>query len=226
MRMSRGSCSENGRATSPDRTALAEIQTRLCRTREKTIVKNSNSIPPGFVVWITGLPNSGKTTVAAVVQSELRARGLSTVGLDGDNLRRLFSNRWGFSKDERIELATAYSRLAEHLSLQGLIVIVSVVAMFDSVYRRNRDTIGNYIEVFLDVPYDERVRRDKATAKNVYSSPSYSENIYDPPQAADLCLENFGANDSARVAAKIVALLEERMAETERSPVRLRRLSP
>jgi adenylylsulfate kinase-like enzyme len=189
-------------------------------------VKISNSTGPGFVVWITGLPNSGKTTIAALVQSELRAQGLATVGLDGDNLRRLFSNRWGFSKDERIELATAYSRLAEHLSLQGLIVIVSVVAMFDSVYRRNRDTIGNYIEVFLDVPYAERVRRDKATAKNVYSSPSYSENIYDQPQAADLCLENFGRNNSALVAAQIVTLLHERMTEANRSSARLHRVSP
>jgi adenylylsulfate kinase-like enzyme len=164
--------------------------------------------------------------VAALVQSELRAKHFPTVGLDGDNLRRLFSNRWGFSKAERIELATAYSRLAEDLSRQGLIVIVSVVAMFDSVYQRNRDTIGNYIEVFLDVPYAERVRRDKATAKNVYSSPSYSEDIYDRPQAADLCLENFGRNDSALIAAQIVTLLQERMAETTRSSARLRGVSP
>ena len=106
------------------------------------------------------------------------------------------------------------------------LAIVSVVAMFDSVYQRNRDTIGNYIEVFLDVPYAERVRRDKATAKNVYSSPSYSEDIYDRPQAADLCLENFGRNDSALIAAQIVTLLQERMAETTRSSARLRGVSP
>ena len=184
-------------------------------------MKISNSTGPGLVVWITGLPNSGKTSVAALVQSELRAQGLTTVGLDGDNLRRLFGNHWGFSRDERIELATAYSRLAEHLSLQGLTVIVSVVAMFDSVYQRNRDTIGNYIEVLLDVPYDERVRRDKATAKNVYSSPTYSETIYDRPQGPDLCLANFGRNSSALVAAQIVSLVEERLAGAARPAGRL-----
>lgn len=176
-------------------------------------MKIENAIEPGIVVWITGLPNSGKTTVATLVQSQLRAAGLMTVGLDGDNLRRLFANRWGFSRDERIELATAYSRLAQHLSTQGLTVIVSVVAMFDSVYQRNRDTITNYIEVLLDVPYEERVRRDKATAKNVYSSSSYSEDIYDRPHAADLCLGNFGQNSSAAVADRIVGMVLERLRE-------------
>lgn len=173
---------------------------------------NSNdSIQPGFVVWITGLPNSGKTTVANLVQSQLRAKGVATVGLDGDNLRRLFSNRWGYSKSERVELAAAYSRLAEHLSLQGLTVIVSVVAMFDSVYRQNRDRISHYIEVLLDVPYEERLRRDKATAKNVYASSNFSENMYDVPDSADLLLNNFGSNNPRVIASHIVKLTLERM---------------
>lgn len=175
---------------------------------------NSNDdIQPGFVVWITGLPNSGKTTVAKLVQAELRAKGITTVGLDGDNLRRLFSNRWGYSKAERVELAAAYSRLAEHLSLQGLTVIVSVVAMFDSVYRQNRDRIGHYIEVLLDVPYEERLRRDKATAKNVYSSSSYSESIYDRPEGADLYLQNFGELGPQDVAARIALFVHNRIRE-------------
>lgn len=158
------------------------------------------------------MPNSGKTTVAQFVQSELRARGVSTVGLDGDNLRRMFSNHWGYSREERIELAASYSRLAEHLSLQGVTVIVSVVAMFESVYRRNRQTIANYIEVVLEVPYEERLRRDKVTAKNVYSSTNYSESIYDKPEGADLYLENFGQNSPQVVASRIAGLVRERMA--------------
>ena len=167
------------------------------------MIDTSNAIAPGFVIWITGLPNSGKTTVAALLQQQLRARGITAVNLDGDNLRRLFSNRWGYSREERVELASAYSRLAAHLSMQGLTVIVSVVAMFDSVYRQNRDTIENYFEVFLDVPYDERVRRDTATAKHVYSSSGYSESMYDPPQGADLNLSNCGQNTPDVVASQI-----------------------
>ncbi|HYH40898.1 MAG TPA: adenylyl-sulfate kinase [Burkholderiales bacterium] len=174
----------------------------------------STDVAAGFVIWITGLPNSGKTTVAELLQHEFRSKGVTTVWLDGDHLRRIFSNRWGYSREERVKLAAEYSKLAAHLSMQGLTVIVSVVAMFDSVYRQNRDTIGNYFEVFLDVPYGERVHRDKATAKNVYASSSYSETIYDVPRGADLHLQNFGENSPRSIASKIAGLVIQRIPAT------------
>jgi adenylylsulfate kinase len=176
----------------------------------------STALAPGFVIWITGLPNSGKTTVAELLQHEFRTKGMATVWLDGDHLRRIFSNRWGYSREERVELAAAYSKLAAHLSMQGLTVIVSVVAMFDSVYKQNRDTMRNYFEVFLDVPYDERLQRDKATEKNVYASSSYSESIYDPPAGADLHLKNWGENGPGVVASQIAGHVVSRMTRAPR----------
>lgn len=158
----------------------------------------------GAVVWITGLPNSGKTTVSQLVSMKLRDRGIMAIHLDGDDLRAILSHRWGYSQADRIELAATYSRLAAHLAQQGALVVVSVVAMFDSVYERNRETIPNYLEIFLDVPYEERLLRDKNSAKHVYSSQGYTESIYDHPNRADLRIGNYGNRSPEQVAGEII----------------------
>ena len=48
------------------------------------------------VVWITGYSGSGKTTVARKVEASLREQGVSTISLDGDDLRAIFSGKWGY----------------------------------------------------------------------------------------------------------------------------------
>ena len=55
----------------------------------------------GFVVWLTGLPASGKTTIARGLEAELRGRGLRVEVLDGDDVRRSLSPELGFSKGDR-----------------------------------------------------------------------------------------------------------------------------
>ena len=70
----------------------------------------------GRVVWITGYSSAGKTTVGRLVEAELRRRNHSTVLLDGDDLRSIFSGRWGYDRADRVELARVYFRLCSHLA--------------------------------------------------------------------------------------------------------------
>ncbi|MEA3642831.1 MAG: adenylyl-sulfate kinase [Lamprobacter sp.] len=82
---------------------------------------------PG-VIWVTGYSASGKTTVARKLEFKLRQAGLRSVYLDGDDLRAIFGNHWGYAREERIELTRIYFRLCNHLAAQGLTVIIAAVA--------------------------------------------------------------------------------------------------
>lgn len=114
----------------------------------------------GQVCWITGLSAAGKTSVAIGVTSRLRDAGKFVVHLDGDQLRELFPHFKGFERHERLSLGYQYSALAKFLSDQGAIVVVSAIALFSEIHLWNRTNIENYLEVFLDVPMDELIRRD------------------------------------------------------------------
>jgi bifunctional enzyme CysN/CysC len=143
------------------------------------------------VIWITGYSASGKTTIGRIVERELQQRQLRAIFLDGDDLRKIFAEKWGYVRSERIELARVYFRLCNYLSSQGFIVILAAVAMYEEVREWIRANSPNVLEVFLDVPEEERIRRDKLT-KNVYSRLGALNKLYDEPRNPDLRIASFG----------------------------------
>jgi adenylylsulfate kinase-like enzyme/2-polyprenyl-3-methyl-5-hydroxy-6-metoxy-1,4-benzoquinol methylase len=154
------------------------------------------------VVWVTGYSAAGKTTVGRKLERKLRESGLSTVFLDGDDLRSIFANRWGYDRQDRVELAKVYFRLCSHLASQGVTVVIAAVAMYDEVRDWLHTNIPNAIETYLDVPEHERRARDENT-KGVYAKNQNLAELYDEPKNPDLVIQNFDAI-SADVAAETI----------------------
>lgn len=112
----------------------------------------NKGVPP--LIWITGLPGSGKSTLGAALVQHFRSDGTPCVFLDGDELRQILGridHDGDYTMQSRRELAQIYSRLATKLNLQGLVVVVATVSMFLEVYDSNRRANSNYVEVFLNV---------------------------------------------------------------------------
>jgi len=166
------------------------------------------------VIWITGFSAAGKTTLSRKVESLLRKKEISTVSLDGDDLRNILGDHWGYDIASRKELAKIYMRLCSHLSSQGHVVIISAIAMFTEVEQWMRSNIPNAIQVYLDVPLKERVERDSRT-KKVLSSKNYDDTIYDIPQAPDLRIHNFGAVTVDESAETIVTKFFNQLGSTQ-----------
>jgi cytidine diphosphoramidate kinase len=104
------------------------------------------------VVWITGLPGVGKTTLArALIDTLLLKTGVRAVHLDGDSIRSALSS-FNHTASARRDLAIAYQGLAQLLSDQGFVVIVSTVSLFRDIHVSNRERLIGYLEVFLDIP--------------------------------------------------------------------------
>lgn len=162
-----------------------------------------------MIIWITGLSGSGKTTIAKSLSKKLQLLSIRNIVLDGDNLRTIFGNRWGYEKEERKDLAFVYSRLCQFLSDEGNTVICATVAMFEDVRRWNRENNADYLEVYLRVPLSVLQKRDQ---KGLYTSYKEKQNAdssvymqgYELPQNPDLVIDNHG--DTTPLAAATLIL--------------------
>lgn len=158
--------------------------------------------PTAGVIWITGYSASGKTTVGRKLEMKLRSDGLQTIFFDGDDLRSIFANRWGYAREDRVEIAKVYFRLCSHLSAQGFTVVIAAVAMYDEVRHWLKENIPNSIEAYLDVPDAERRKRDKET-KGIYLLNDDVELLYDEQTNADIVVMNYADTDPDTAADRI-----------------------
>lgn len=160
------------------------------------------------VIWISGFPGAGKTTVARKVEATLRAGGLRTLALDGDDLRSIFAHRWGYERADRVDISRVYFHLCSHIAAQGLTVVISAVAMYDEVRAWLHSYVSRTLEVYLEVPADERRRRD-ALGKRIYAVAGDLEALYETPASPDLRIDNFGDVTADAAAARIAAFYRE-----------------
>lgn len=116
--------------------------------------------PPGFTVWFTGLPCSGKSTLAELVAMDLRRRGRPVEVLDGDEVRTHLSADLGFSKEDRTKHIRRIGWLCKILSRNGVVSVAAFIAPYRAVRELNRREIGRFVEVFVDCPVDVCAQRD------------------------------------------------------------------
>jgi adenylylsulfate kinase-like enzyme len=153
----------------------------------------TNFIPTLF--WLTGLSGAGKTTLASLLTTKLKDRGHPVIFLDGDTLREIYNNDFGHTREERLLASLQYARLCKMLTGQNVHVVCATISMFHQTQDWNRENIKNYLEVFVDVPLAELVRRD---GKQIYSRAKAGElkNIVgidiepELPKKADVIIQN------------------------------------
>lgn len=149
----------------------------------------------GATVWFTGLPASGKSTVAAGVEQRLLASGRPAYMLDGDNLRHGINGNLGFSPEDRRENMRRTGHVARLFADAGAVALVSLV----SPYRADRDLARSlhveeglpFLEVWVSTSPEECERRDP---KGLYQRARRGEikgltgvdAPYEPPEAPEL----------------------------------------
>lgn len=114
----------------------------------------------GFVLWMTGMSGSGKTTIAMILEEELRRRGLKVERLDGDIVRQGLTRDLGFSKEDREKNIERVTFVAKLLSRNGVACICSFISPYQAVRDRVRAETTNFVEVFVDAPLETLIERD------------------------------------------------------------------
>jgi bifunctional enzyme CysN/CysC len=149
----------------------------------------------GAVVWMTGLPSSGKSTIAHALEQRLLESGQPAYVLDGDNLRHGLNGDLGFGDADRAENVRRTAHVARLFAEAGTVAIVSLVSPFESDRRRARELVEAeslpFTEVWISTPLEECERRDP---KGLYARARAGEiegftgigAPYEPPEHPDL----------------------------------------
>lgn len=118
----------------------------------------------GATVWFTGLPSSGKSTIASALEQVIVQRKRHSYRLDGDNIRHGLNRNLGFSAEDRSENIRRIGEVAKLFADSGSVALTS----FISPYRADRDAARKihadaglaFFEVFVDTPVEECEKRD------------------------------------------------------------------
>ena len=165
----------------------------------------------GFVVWLTGLPSSGKTTLAMKLEEELRDRGVTVEVLDGDETRKRLPKSLGFSREDRDANIRMLSFIAKLLVRNGIAVIVAAISPYREAREQARLEIESFVEVHVDCPTEECIRRDvkglykKALAGEILNFTGISD-PYEPPVSPELSVRTHEESVQQSLSAILVGL--------------------
>ena len=170
----------------------------------------------GLTLWFTGLSGAGKSTIAEVVERELRERGHKVEVLDGDVVRTNLSKGLGFSKEDRDTNIRRIAFVADLLSRNGVVAITAAISPYREIRDEARATQGErFVEIYVKASVDECARRD---VKGLYEKAFRGEikeftgvsDPYEAPENPEIVVdtENESIEESA---GKVIAYLDQRV---------------
>ena len=169
---------------------------------------------PGFTIWFTGLPCSGKSTISLLLAETIRKeRGMVEI-LDGDVIRTNLSKGLGFSREDRETNLMRIAFVCNLLTRNGVPNIAAAISPFDNVREQTREMIGNYVEVFTRAPVEKCIERDvkgmykKALAGEIKGFTGVDDPYDEPVDPEVTC--NTAEETPEQSAAKIITYLREK----------------
>jgi len=148
----------------------------------------------GFVLWFTGLPGAGKTTIAKILEPKLREQGARVQILDGDEIRGWLSPQEGYSREDRERHLRRVAHIAELLSRNDVVVICSLVSPYRSARDYARKVIPNFVEAFVKCSLETAVQRDpkglyKKAREGQIKNMTGTQDPYEEPPNPEMVVE-------------------------------------
>ena len=164
----------------------------------------------GRLIWVTGLPGAGKTTVGKELYQRRKAVRANVLWLDGDELRMIFDNH-DYSPEARFAHGMTICRLCAYLVAQGIEVICCVVCMLEDYRRWNRENIPNYSEIYLRITDETLLKRNQ---KGLYGVEPVCHVVgrdihAEEPTTPDLVFDNDGQCSPEKIAQEIDRYLSD-----------------
>jgi adenylyl-sulfate kinase len=175
----------------------------------------------GLTVWFTGLSSAGKSTISKAVFEKLWARGYKVELLDGDAVRQNLSKGLSFTKEDRDENVRRVGFVAELLTRNGVIALVSLISPYRPVREEVRRRIGNFLEVYVHAPIEVCEQRDvKGLYRRARAGEFHGMTGVDDPYEEPLTPEIECRTDhetAAESAAKVIDAIERWITESKSS---------
>src|SRR5262245_60615798 len=166
-----------------------------------------------ITIWFTGLPSSGKSTLARLVETRIRERGFPVVVLDGDEVRTWLTAGLGFSREDREENIRRIAHLAMFENRSGVVTITAAISPYQGPRDAARALIGKFVEVYVDCPLEVCEQRD---VKGLYKKARRGEvqrftgvsDPYEPPVAPEVVVRT-DREDKETCVARIMDRVED-----------------
>jgi adenylylsulfate kinase len=169
----------------------------------------------GAVLWFTGLPSSGKSTIAHAAEERLHQMGCHTFVLDGDNVRHGLCGDLGFTESDRAENIRRVGEITKLFVEAGTIVLTAFVSPFRRDRERARNLLpGDFLEIYCNCPIEVCEQRDpkghyqRAREGRIKDFTGVSA-PYEEPADADLVLHTARLSIEESVE-KVLVLLRDR----------------
>jgi adenylyl-sulfate kinase len=148
----------------------------------------------GFTLWFTGLPCSGKSTLANKVEEILLERGMKVEVLDGDIVRTNLTKGLGFSKEDRDTNIRRIGFVCHLLTRNDVVAIAAAISPYKAIRNENRKLIGRFVEVYVKCPIEVAEQRD---VKGMYAKAKKGEiknftgvdDPYEPPEKPEVAVD-------------------------------------
>ena len=145
------------------------------------------------VIWITGLPAAGKTTIANSLSENLITLGHRVEHLDGDLIRKIFPGT-GYTREERDRHVKRIGYLAAMLEKHDVLVVASFISPYQEARAFVRAQCKNFIEVYVSTPLDECEKRDpkglyKKARKGEIKNFTGVSDPYEPPENPEIIID-------------------------------------
>ncbi len=171
------------------------------------IVERKEKAQEAFAVWITGLPASGKSTLAGAMKAQLAEHGVDVAVLESDVLRQVFTMNPCYDEAEREVFYKQLTYVGELLVKHGVPVIFDATANRRLYRDRARREIPRFIEVYVDSPLATCMARDpkgiyRQALGEVAAHVPGLQSIYEPPLTPEVIVR--GDQESPEAAARRV----------------------
>jgi adenylylsulfate kinase len=169
------------------------IPSRSTITKEDRRLLNGHS---SFILWFTGLPSSGKSTLANKTEERLFKAGIRTYVLDGDNIRTGLNKNLGFSKEDREENIRRIGEVAKLFVDAGVVVLTAFISPYikDREMVRNLVEDGEFIEIYVKCPLEVCEKRDvkglyEKARKGIIKQFTGVDDPYEEPENPEIVIE-------------------------------------
>jgi adenylyl-sulfate kinase len=170
----------------------------------------------GICLWFTGLPASGKSSIAREAEKLLYQKKINCYVLDGDNIRHGLNSDLGFSADDRTENIRRIGEVAKLFVDAGIIILTAFISPYQADRQRVREIMapGDFIEIYVEADIETCEKRD---TKGLYRKARLGEikdftgisAPYEVPEKPELILNTTKIIEVKEHAKKVVNYLEK-----------------
>ena len=178
----------------------------------QNIKSNQAPTDQGFTCWLTGLSGAGKSTIATELSKSLNSLSVPCEVIDGDVIRKYLSSDLGFSSKDRETNVLRIGYVCGLLNKHGINTIAALISPCNEARNKVRDSLDNFVEIYVDCPLVECIKRDpkglyqKALSGDIPEFTGVSS-PYNPPDHPEIILKT-NEEDIKQSVQKILSYLK------------------